>query len=242
MRFAKMTAALAFATLMGTGQVYAADIYGGGDEGSLKDEPYASPVSTYYLAIRGGVTFPEDTDFEIGGGTVGIDNEYEDAGLFVSGAAGMSMASLTGLSGLRGELEIGYLQNDIDAHVVNGARVGGADAFGETSVLFGLINVFYDFNQFGSIKPFVGGGIGLARAEFDGHGVTGPGVVLDDEDTAFAYQLSAGANIAVAENVDFELGYRYMGVADVELKALDGTGSDVDIDNHIIYGGLRFKM
>jgi len=240
MRFASTAAALAFAMLVFGGHANAADIYEGDRGGSLKDPIYAPPASVYYVAIRGGATFAEDTDFEVLG--LDVDNEYDDVGYMISGAVGMSMAGLTGIGGLRGEVELGYLENEIDQHVIAGAPVGSEDSFGETSAFYGLVNLYYDFNHFGRIKPFIGGGIGFAHVDFDDHGTTATDVVLSDDNNGFAYQLSAGANIAVSESVDIELGYRYMGITDVELEAVDGTASDIDVDNHIVYGGLRFKM
>lgn len=238
-------AALAVAGCLSAGQAFAADIYKGDSGGSYKDAPAAFAAYGIYLAVRGGATFAQDTDFDFDALDVNVENQYEDSGYFVSGAIGKSLTGMTGIGGLRGELEVGYFESDIDAHNVGGTPFEGDDAFGTTSGLFGLVNVFYDFNQFGRLKPFVGGGIGLARVEFDSHGVNLGGtdtVVMDDEDTGVAYQLSAGANIALTDTVDLELGYRYLGVTGLELEAVDGTASDVDVENHIVYGGLRLKM
>jgi opacity protein-like surface antigen len=152
------------------------------------------------------------------------------------------MAGL-GLDGFRGELEVGYFQSDIDAHDIEVLGFfDGDDAFGETAGIYGLVNVFYDFKGFGGITPFVGAGIGAASVDFDGHGVDAIGVVMDDDDVGFAYQLSAGANISLSKEIDLELGYRFLGVTGLELEAVDGTASDVDIENHVVYGGLRFKL
>jgi opacity protein-like surface antigen len=65
---------------------------------------------------------------------------------------------------------------------------------------------------------------------------------MDDDDVGFAYQLSAGANIALSKEIDLELGYRFLGVTGLELEAVDGTASDIDVENHVVYGGLRFKL
>lgn len=216
----------------------AADVYDRGGS-SLKDEPAGIAASSFYVVLRGGVAFPENTDFDVD--DLNVDNEY-DNGYFVSGAVGYSFAK-SGGGAIRGELELGYVENEIDSHTITGLdKFSGADAFGETSVFYGLANLYYDFHGFGRVKPFVGAGIGFARVEFDDHGVTPTDVVLDDGDTGFAYQLSAGANIAVTESVDLEIGYRFLGVTGIELEALSGTSSDLDVDNHIVYGGLKFKM
>jgi opacity protein-like surface antigen len=218
----------------------AADIYNRGGA-SFKDVPPPAVASGFYVVVRGGATFAEDTDFDLDTSPVTVTNEYDDTGYTVSGAVGYEMSKLYG-GAIRAELELGYFENEIEAHKLNGARVSGKDAFGETSAFYGLANLYYDFASFGRIKPFVGAGIGFANVEFDGHGVTTAGVVMDDEDTGFAYQLSAGANIGLTSKVDLEIGYRFLGVTGVELDAVDGTTSDIDVDNHIIYGGLKFKL
>ncbi len=251
MRIVSTMSATVLVSLLLSGQANAADIYQGSG-GSLKDGPYTAP-STIYFAIRGGATFADETDFDIalGDATLNVENEYDEPGFFISGAIGVSLASWTGVEGLRGELELGYLRNDIDQHIVAGGAFDSADSFGETSAIFGLANIFYDFNQFGRIKPFLGAGIGIAKVKFDDHGVdlSGDGisngnntVVQNDSDTGFAYQLSAGANITITESVDLELGYRYLGITGVDLTSTTGPTSDVDVDNHIVYGGLRFKL
>jgi opacity protein-like surface antigen len=235
-------AAVSFAACVSASPVLAADIYTKGSGGSFKDGPVAVASSSFYVSIRGGATFAQDTDFDVLG--LNVENEYEDVGFMVSGAFGKSFAGWGGgMGGLRGEIEIGYLRNDIDAHDVEVlGRFSGSDAFGETSAVFGLVNLYYDFNPLGRFKPFVGAGIGVAKVDFDGHGVSAVGVVMDDSDTAFAFQLSAGTHISLSESVDLELGYRFLGLHGAELEAVDGTSSDVDVNNHIIYGGLRFKM
>jgi opacity protein-like surface antigen len=231
---------LALLVALAPASVNAADIYGGDKGGSLKDAPVYERPYTYYIAVRGGAVFTQDTDFEVLG--LNVENQYDEPGYFISGAVGASMAGL-GLDGFRGELEVGYFQSDIDAHDVEALGLfEGDDAFGETSGIYGLVNVFYDFKGFGSVTPFLGAGIGAASVEFDGHGVTPVGVVMDDDDVGFAYQLSAGANIALSKEIDLELGYRFLGVTGLELEAVDGTASDIDVENHVVYGGLRFKL
>lgn len=212
------------------------------DLGSTKDDfveesiPVASP---FYFALRGGVTFTDDTDFGALGTT--IDNGYDDVGYNFSGAIGYDLGGMF-MRGLRAELELGYLESDIDSHNVGGVNFSGPDAFGSTSVFYGFASLYYDFNTGSRFRPYIGGGIGAAEVSFDGHGVTGVNPALDDDDIGFAYHLSAGLNFDVAPRTTLELGYRFIGTTGAELTAVDGTESEFDVNNHAIMLGVRYRM
>lgn len=207
-------------------------------------EPIVEKEPQAYVIVRGGAAFSDDTDFGIQSlGFSDVENEY-DTGFFVSGAVGTSLTEWTGMAGLRGEIEFGYLESEIDSHTLDGAvTFDGGDAFGETSAFFGLASLYYDI-PLGTrvVKPFIGGGIGFGQVEFEGHGVTASGVVMDDEDTGFAFHGTAGANIEIADNVSAEVGYRYFEITDVELTSEDNVESSIDFGNHIVYGGLKYKF
>ncbi|MBX9925168.1 MAG: outer membrane beta-barrel protein [Hyphomicrobiaceae bacterium] len=219
-----------------SGPAIAADL--GGRPGSIKDPPpqYIESVPTYkfYLAARGGLTFPEDTDFNTLG--LGVTNEYE-LGYFFSGAAGLS--NLAGVPGLRGEIEIGYSQADVESHNVGGAKFTGGNAFGRTALTYGLASLYYDFNTGTIVRPFIGAGGGIADVSFENHGVTGIGTLLDSSDTAYAYHITAGANVEITKSLNFELAYRYLGTTGAELTARNGTKTEVDTGDHQIMFGLR---
>ncbi len=218
------------------GPAIAADL--GGGRGSIKDPPlaYVEDVPTYkfYLAVRGGLSFPEDTSFNTLG--LGITNEY-DLGYFFSGAAGVS--NLAGVRGLRGELEVGYTQSDIESHNVGGVKFTGGNAFGRSALTYGLASLYYDFNTGTIVRPFIGAGGGIADVSFENYGVTGVGSVLDSSDTAYAYHITAGANVEITKSLNFELAYRYLGTTGAELTARDGTKTEVDTVDHQIMFGLR---
>lgn len=224
-----------FAALNGPGA--AADL----GEPSLKDGPYeeARPFGRsfpFYLAIRGGIAFPEDTEF--GALATTITNSYDD-GYFVGGAAGMDLGRF-GAFQLRGDIEAGYRQADIDSHNVGGlGTFSGADAFGETSVTYGLANLYADFDTGSFLKPYISAGGGIGHVDFDNHGVTGVGTALSESGTGYAFQAGAGVSMDVGNGFDLEVGYRYFAVYDVELTAADGTTSDVDVEDHQILFGLR---
>lgn len=213
-------------------------------EPMMEEEPMmVDDEGGYYAGFRGGVAFLEDTEFEWNG--LDIENEY-DTGYVISAMAGYQFvdAISPGLS-FRPEIEIGYLAADVDIHnvFVQSTRNPGLSdgSTGDTSVLFGFVNAFVDYEVTPGFDIFAGGGVGIGQTSFDGHGVSATGVIMDDDDIGFGYNIGAGVAFEVAEDVIIEGMYRYMSF-DAELEAVDGTESDVDVDAHTATIGIRFEF
>lgn len=192
----------------------------------------------YYLAARVGANWNEETEFNI---PALVTSDY-DVGINFSGAIGREF-SFAGY-GARAELELGYLTNGIDTHTVAGlGGFGGGAAFGDTSALYGLANGYIDFDNWGGpITPYVSAGIGLASVDFDGHGVTPTGVVMNDSAVGFAWQIGAGVSYELSDRVDLELGYRFFNVENAGLTSVGGVNSDVDLRSHQVNAGLRYRF
>ena len=215
----------------------AADL--GGDEAQIYEPPVLPPVYTsyFYAGLRGGLTFADSTQYRSGGARITTD--YDDPGWMISGYAGYRFQ---GAPGLRGELELGYLNDAVLSHRVQGLGTFENGAAGDTSVLFGMASLYYDFPTSGVIHPFVGGGIGLADVDLSGHSTAATGALIDDNATAFAWHLTAGASFDLSTNTELELGYRYLATNGAELTASDGTTSTVDTADHIIFAGIKYKF
>lgn len=69
---------------------------------------------------------------------------------------------------------------------------------GKVTIRSAMINALADFGDEEGFSFYAGGGIGRAKAR-----------ALDDGDSAWAYQLIAGARTAISPNIDFGLKYRY---------------------------------
>ncbi|MFD0917705.1 outer membrane protein [Pseudahrensia aquimaris] len=205
----------------------------------------------YYVAARLGFALPDDTSFGLDTAAdvpTGVSTAYEDWNLSGAVAAGMEFGN-----GFRGELELGYSSFDVESHRLTAldTRFGGSDAFGDATAITGLVNGYYDFDL-GTFKPYVGAGIGMAQLDFDNYGINlaaptaglpaGPVTAIDDSGYGFAWQVGLGTSVAVTETIDFEIGYRYSGIENVELTAVDGTDTDVSLDSHSVMSGLRFKF
>lgn len=228
-------ASAALACLLPALPAQAADLYSPPPETDYEPAPQAY-WSPWYIALRGGAVFADDTSFDALG--TAVDTAY-DTGGFVAGAVGYQFQN----TGLRAEAELGYLSSPVASHDIAGiGPFEGDDAQGDASAFFGLASVYYDLPLNAPIKPFVGGGIGVADVAFEGHGTTPAGTVLDDSATAFAWHLTGGVGYDISENVALEVGYRYLEFDGVDVVALDGTETSTDASNHIVFAGLKYKF
>lgn len=219
------------------------------------------PVGGFYFATRTGLAMPEDTSFRLGGNGLGstlVENEYE-LGTTSFVGLGYSFGPMLG-GGItpRVEIEGFFGQASVDEHRVNGFPVQSIDSFGDVRTYGGFASGFIEFNLgtlfgggngfFGAISPFFGGGVGMAQVELRRQGVSATGVVMDDDDTGFAYHLSAGVGIDLSrlgfggvlfDRSTLEIGYRFMEVPDVEFTARDLTRSQTDFTSNMVTVGFR---
>lgn len=204
-------------------------------------EPRASGWSSrVYVGARGGWSAARDTQFRLAGG--GVRNEYDDAGYNIAAVVGWGAKISNGI-GYRLEAELGYQTAEIDSHRVGGNTFSGGNAFGDTKTLYGFANAYLDVPIFARLNGVVGGGLGVGKVEFDGHGIVNGGapvVAADDEDTAFGYHLDAGVSYDVTDRLALEAMYRYTSFVDVELTSADGTRAETDVDTHNVLIGARY--
>ena len=80
---------------------------------------------------------------------------------------------------------------------------------------------------------------------FDGYGVDGVGVVVDHDDTVFAWQLIAGAGYEIMPGLVADLQYRYFRADGVSLTSEETFGSvsaSTDYESHSAMIGFRWSM
>lgn len=185
-----------------------------------------------------------------------------DAGYAINGQVGYAFDN-----GFRIELEGAFSRYDVDTHrglTVGGANIDGVDvavltrgapAMGNPTVgaviadgrgrvsNFGLFgNVFYDIDTGSDFKPFVGAGIGYQWADirFIPSGVD----VADANDGGFAYQLMAGASLALSDRAEVFGQYTWRDrtdTANVPLNLLPAN-LGVETGQSIISAGVRIKL
>ena len=181
-----------------------------------------------YVEARGGAAFLTDTDFDNTG--VGDVDLSFDTGWVVEGAVGYAHES-----GLRGEVALGYRENEFDEIEVGSVSV---DVDGDIGVFTALANGYYDFHlaRYGvtgaaaNFAPFIGAGLGMAVIDTDGD-------LGDGDDTVFAYQAIGGVSYAFTDQVSLSVMYSYLGTSEFE-----DSGIKADYDSHNIMAGLRFSF
>lgn len=170
--------------------------------------------------ISGNVGIASVNDSNIKGGSDSGEMSF-DNGFATTGAIGQTIGSAA-----RVEIELGYRANNINKVSLDGP--GTATVKGDISTYSLLGNAFYDFATGSRFTPFIGAGIGLANIEAD------IDLAGREDDNVFAYQLAAGGSMAVGENLNIDLQYRYFGTADPNFNGLDA-----EYDSHNLMFGLR---
>lgn len=201
--------------------------------------------SGFYLGSISSLTFPDDTSFTSGGNSFSADYDF---GTYSGLRAGYSFGSY-GFVSPRVELEIGYGMADVDQ--ISSRGVGfGSDSFGDARAIQGYVNAYLDIPTTTAFTPYFGGGIGAMNLELRRQGVSATGVIMDDDDTKFAYHLDAGVGIdlntisffrdsSLFSNTTFDIGYRYTAADDFDFTARDTTSSSTDFSSHAVVAGFR---
>ena len=173
------------------------------------------------------------------GGSVDIDAPVNPSG--VGQSPYVIGKGAKGDGGWGGNLALGYgFENGfrIEAQLAKGNAgfkdSGVGSTVGNIGVWTAMVNGLYDFNRDGSINPFIGAGVGLARVDllagsFDSANRSNPelalsrssAVSINDSDTGFAWQLVAGLGLKLSERLSADLTYTYVNVADLSFA---GTG------------------
>ena len=163
-----------------------------------------------------------------GGGHVDEDSfggaEF-DYGYVGSAAIGYNWFFPESVADLRLELEGSYRFNDLD-------QISGLSADGDTEAYSAMINGYFDIRNTWVIVPYVGAGFGATNVRFDSDGAGGAFATFDDNDTVFAYQVMAGFNYFIGDNMAVGLEYRFLETEDFELtNSVGGTFED-DYNHH----------
>jgi opacity protein-like surface antigen len=139
---------------------------------------------------------------------------------------------------VRWDAEFVYSTNDLkditlsdgtDSMTVTGVSVSQAAVFA---------NVYYDFMTDSSMSPYVGAGLGYGATRFKAEDE-------DDVDSGLAWQLKAGVSIKQSDALSWDIGYRYMRLADFQVSDSEGgidTNLKVKTDLHALTVGARFSF
>lgn len=181
----------------------------------------ALPAAAQELYAQGNLGFSAAGQADVegsfgdlsGSGEVDLEN-----GWLASAALG------SGFRGVRVEAEVIYSSNDVDEE--------GLDASVEHLGL--LANVIYDIPMDGNFRPYIGAGVGIGNTQVELEGE-------DADDTGLAWQVRVGATLGAEEGVQWDVGYRYLNLADFEVSEGDAS-LEAEADVHAVTVGVRIPL
>ena len=192
-----------------------------------------------YVGAFGGVNFLSEADGTAdAGGGYNINLEVEsDTGWAAGAAVGYGFDF-----GLRAEGEVAYRMDGLDQ--ANAGPIA-FDLDGDTTALSIMGNLWFDIPLSGPVRPFVGGGVGMAQVSLNDVEVRaiGPGTFVDDSDWVFAYQLGGGIAYQVAPGVEVTAEYRYFATdnPEYELEAVP-VDAEYEYGSHSVLLGVRYTF
>ena len=106
-----------------------------------------------------------------------------------------------------------------------------------------MVNAIYDFENSSNYIPYIGVGIGAARAEFTDYSSAVNPFILDDEANAFAYQAMAGFAYEFDEDWSLTVDYKYFATDKMDITTtMNSNDTDVDNENHSVNFGVRYTF
>ena len=195
----------------------------------------------WYGSLTGLRNMPSDSDAELESRSIGtIDGDIE-----LSDETGIALAVGFETGGAQQvELEVAFRSFDVEgANDVrwNSNPIGFAfNLTGDVDTWSLMINARQLFDV-GSVRPYVGAGLGFARHDGSLALMAEALGVADAEesgdDTVVAYQFMAGVEVELAEGAHLFGGYRYMATADLEIERLTAS-----YDTHAVEAGIRIRF
>ncbi|MDO3379138.1 outer membrane protein [Geoalkalibacter halelectricus] len=176
-----------------------------------------------YFSASFGLANVRDADLRDGRDGTRGDMKLDNGYVFLAAIGGSFLGDV------RGEIELGYRNNDID-RLRSGVQV--VSRSGDVTAISLMANLFKDIPLGIGLTPFVGGGIGIANVEAD---LNAFGINGKKDDNVFAYQFAAGGAIELGPQVNLDLQYRYFATADPDFSHLEA-----EYRTHNVLLGLRF--
>jgi outer membrane protein OmpA-like peptidoglycan-associated protein len=203
----------------------------------------AATAEGWYIGLEAGANWVDDwaSVATPRGGTAGAAEASFDTGLSALGTVGYAFRG-----NLRGELELGFRENELSA-TTPGALLWDE---GRLRELTAMANVLYDLDLTDRIFLSLGAGAGADRAEVSDRRA---GALYSQEDWNLAYQGIAGLNFALGGRASAFLNYRYLRVGnpafDMREQYAGSTASlqpygleGDDFAKHSVTAGLRYSL
>ncbi len=201
--------------------------------------PHAGPYVSGFI----GVSVPRDSNVttEYFSATPSTRDQVEfDPGISIGGTGGFDFGMV------RLEGEISYKNSEIKSITDQNAIFRFRNPDGNLGVFAFMANAFFDLHNQSIVTPYLGGGIGFASLHLsDTYGTDAAGRLrLYDEgdDTVFAYQAGAGAEIAINRRFSLDIGYRYFGTDTATFNKNADRWSSMKFESHNANVGFRVRF
>ena len=210
----------------------------------------------FYISTFAGLSFQEDqrnvrTEVILAGPPT-IDVTF-DTGYFIGGSLGYAFDNV-GIGGIRVELEYAYRENDVEAVFFPGP-VRQLESRDNSSGSV-MLNAFYEFDTGVEwVRPYVGGGLGIAGVESDtvyappsGNRDNPTVEIGGSTETEFAYQFIAGFTVPVSEHWEAFIEGRYYETGDPDFERIrlsdDALLARYDSEYSTWHGdiGIRYRF
>jgi opacity protein-like surface antigen len=202
-----------------------------------------TPVSGWYVRFDAGISNALDPDLKIPSGPIPAD--LGSSSIF-GGGLGYSI-----VPGLRSDLTITYRSGFQQIAGFPAMPEGKANFHSLVMLVSGHLDVF----STARVSPYGGFGLGVARNELDQITITNPdgsilGAIAGKRSTGFAWQLSVGADIQLANQWVLDVGYHYLSAGDYESKDLlifeDGSSAagkdEGEFRSHELIASIQFTF
>lgn len=200
-----------------------------------------------YIGINGGVLLEDQVDVDL------ANTDPQTNAAFADTNTGIDADVVIGydFGSFRLEAEGGYKRAGYDGlTVVNSAILPGGLTVPSGTVVqneedltiwSGMVNGLVEFGSDDGFQVFGGGGVGFANLDLPVE-VAGVGTVIDDSSTDFAWQLLAGARLAITDNLDLGVKYRYFVINEFELEAANGAPIEAGFNSHSVLASLTYNF
>ena len=119
---------------------------------------------------------------------------------------------------------------------------GTIDPVGAVKTLGGFLNGQLDFRLADRFSLYGGAGVGAEWLDVDTHS-SAANTFHSDGGAHFAWQAKAGVMWHLSPGTALTLGYRFMNIADDEIKdGIGGSSFDLQTEQHVIEVGLAFGL
>ena len=213
--------------------------------------PALARDDSWYIGAEFGPMMAEDMDLDVLNSdgdsvdtvTVGTDYGF-DGGGYVGYDFGM----------FRLEAEVSYRDADVDEAQIGSTGIasglgpdgvtpaGSYVATGGIDALSFMLNGLLDFGPDDGLQGYVGGGIGVARTSVTTRVNVNGSPSIDDSSSDLAWQILAGVQAPLTDNIDVGLRYRMFTAEDVQLVDLGGRDLEGKFRTHSIMGTLNYNF